>query len=184
MVCIWMPDTLQVLLFTLWRLWMNSRSWMVQISEKYSAAATNETALLLWYSAVMLSRLLALETHGRGKHRIGKRGAHTKNYTKCTCGSLVQWHFARLANSNANSIHVLVKRRRAWTGKPTLEDGRHFLRQHPGTTMLTCTIAGAADLNDLCIAVHFPRRQALVCLHADVEANPKSYELGKLKSKR
>ena len=48
-------------------------------------------------------------------------------------------------------------------------------REHPQTTMLTCTIMDAWELNDICIRAKSPRREPLAIVHADVEANPANY---------
>ena len=68
-----------------------------------------------------------------------------------------------------------LKWRRAWTVKQSEADVRRVFRQHPQTTMLTCTIAGAVELNNICIRAKFPRREPLAIVHADVEANPAKY---------
>ena len=52
---------------------------------------------------------------------------------------------------------------------------RRVFLEHPQTTVLTCTIAGGAELNDICIRLKCPRSEPLAIAHADVEAKPANY---------
>ena len=85
--------------------------------------------------------------------------------------------------TGAVTVADLMRNRRAWRGgQPTVADIRRILIQHPNTTLLAVTRAGAALLNDLAMQAKFPKRTAVATINGDVESNPANYIAGKLKA--
>ena len=77
-----------------------------------------------------------------------------------------------------------LRKRKAWAppGKPTAAGVHRLLRAHPNTTIVSCTRAGAEEVNACAIEALFGSRPALVNeLAGDVETNPRNYVDGILK---
>ena len=103
--------------------------------------------------------------------------AHKRLHETYRCVAKIYNGILRELRTATPSVQTFwkFKRCRAWTVKQSEADVRRVFREHPQTTVLTCKIAGGAELNDICIRVKFPRREPLAIVHADVEANPANY---------
>ena len=90
----------------------------------------------------------------------------------------------RTAKPDAATLKGLQKRK-AWAppGKPTPEGVGRLLHAHPDTTIVSCTRAGAQEVNDCALAAIFGRRRPLVAaLPGDLESNAENYSEGALKA--
>lgn len=78
----------------------------------------------------------------------------------------------------------LCRGRKAWKGHaPNKQDIASILRNHPNTTFMTITRAGATLINDLAVKALYGKAKSLIILPGDVESNPDNYhEDGTLKS--
>ena len=79
-------------------------------------------------------------------------------------------------------VEQICRGHKAWHGEePNVEDIRKLLKKQPDTMIITCTKEKANLVNDLAIEALHPRKQPLVELPGDIEANPANYIGKKLK---
>ena len=70
----------------------------------------------------------------------------------------------------------ICKGHKAWnTDKPTLDDIKELFEKHPHTTIVTCTRAGAEEINGLAFQANFGDREPLAVLPGEVDINPDNY---------
>ena len=87
----------------------------------------------------------------------------------------------RTGKPNAGMLRQL-KRKLTWkAGKPTAAAMQKLLHAHPGTTILTCTRQGAAEVNQCALEALFPSFPPMTVLEGDLETNPVNYQDGTLK---
>eukprot|EP00435_Cladocopium_sp_Y103_P046366 s2601_g13.t1 len=85
----------------------------------------------------------------------------------------------RTSIPSKRKVAAIVKKHRAWTTEqPTKYDILDLWRKHPGTTVVTCTRAGCARVNELAAKVFFEERHKTPLGEAplDYESNLDNYE--------
>ena len=89
-------------------------------------------------------------------------------------------HLLRTSTPTKSQLKEICQAHKAWSGhkEPTAWDLQQLFRNHPDTTIATCTRRAAAVVNDLAIWVLFTTRKKkeLATLPVDWEANTENYD--------
>ena len=89
----------------------------------------------------------------------------------------------RTSMPTKSQLNKICRGHKAWSGhnEPTAWDLTELYRQHPNTTIATCTRRAAAKVNDLAVWVLFStrRKRKLATLPVDWEANAENYDQDK-----
>ena len=120
--------------------------------------------------------------------RANVKGVHFREQVRCKDKTLQEKLDAlRTAVPSVSQLRKILKRHRAWTSHaPEAWDVLQLLRQHPDTTIVTCTRKASAEVNELATDVLFRDRNktALGTLPLDYEMNDANFDQnGKLKPK-
>jgi hypothetical protein len=81
----------------------------------------------------------------------------------------------------------ICRRHKAWSDhhEPTAWDIQNVFRQHPDTTVVTCTRRAADLVNELNVRVKYGKRPAMATLPTEFDANNENYDAkGKLRQDR
>ena len=84
----------------------------------------------------------------------------------------------RKAMPNKDMFHRILRGHKAWSGhhRPTTLDMDRLFQQHPETTVVTGTRPGAAEINELVVALRSERQRALGQVDGDFDANAANYD--------
>lgn len=95
-------------------------------------------------------------------------------------------HLLRTARPSRAQLNQICRDHKAWSGhmEPTAWDLQQLYRNHPNTTVATCTRRAAALVNDLSIWILFTtqKKRCLATLPVDWESNAENYDKARQQS--